>query len=87
MALQQSVNDAIDSIIVQTGNQDRLLIEKLYYECKQDVVSTVLILLDKVDVTPKPARNIFDDMRDILDAKAVVFQNMMEANRKANTST
>lgn len=80
--MAEAVNEAIDSIMTQTGEQDRLYIEKVFYECNHDVVSTVLKILDKDDITPKQTRNMFDDMRDILDAKATVFQNMLESQRR-----
>jgi hypothetical protein len=72
-------SEIIQSISQQTGETDLLYIERVYYECQQNHIDTILKIL-KVNVPPSPAvkkhPTLFDDMRTICDAKDTVFQSI-----------
>ena len=66
----------------QTGIQDLLEVEKVYYSCKGDVTNTILTLM-KLTI-PKErhekeedAKTVFDDFRVILEEKDAIFHNLM----------
>lgn len=68
--------ELITIIKSQTQVTDSIEIERVYYECKGDLASTILKLAN-VDYNKPLAKPItkFDHFRTILDEKATVFQN------------
>jgi hypothetical protein len=79
--------DQADIISKQTGVTDMLLIEKTYYACDSDVAQTILTLMDVVYEKPaKKPRTLFDDIREIVDEKATVYQNMLNHQKHIRPS-
>lgn len=68
--------DVISIIKNQTEVQDEVYIERIYYECKSDLVSTIMKLSNikppEVEVKPK---TVFDDIRKIVDEKENIYHN------------
>lgn len=72
--MDQEIKEIISK---QTGVSDTLLIEKTFFECGSDVGATVLKLLNHEYVErPKPERTYFDEIREILDEKDTIFQDL-----------
>ena len=71
----------IEIISQQTNIKDVLLIEKVYYECDSDVCRTIYKLLNLHEKEEK-AKTVFDDLREICDEKAVIFQNILKSSKK-----
>lgn len=70
--------DKADIISKQTGVTDMLLIEKTFYACDSDVADTILTLMDvNYEKPAKKPRTLFDDIRQIVDEKATVYQDMI----------
>lgn len=69
-------------IAKQTNIEDIILIEKTYYECGGDVGATILKLMNVAyKEKPKPVRTQFDEYREILDEKAMIYQQILEKSR------
>lgn len=77
-------NETYKIISDQTGINDLLHIEKTYYECNGDEVSTILKLMNmslpKTRNTKK-LKTLFDDLREICDEKDTIFQEFLSKNR------
>jgi hypothetical protein len=68
----------------QTGQDDLLIIEKTYFECECDVGETVLKLLNIAFLKKtKAIRTQFDEMREILDEKDTIYQEVIKKNNKS----
>ena len=77
----------IDIIKKQTGITDELIIEKKYYECNNSETDTIIALCNiATPAKSEKSRTLFDEMREIMDDKAYVYQNLMN-NLKKNKST
>lgn len=78
-------NDAVkETIQQQTLVTDEVLIERVYHECKGDVVATIMKLsnvVGKPSTQPSPP-TLFDEMRKILDAKDAMLQSKLAEIRK-----
>jgi hypothetical protein len=75
--------ELFDIISKQTGVNDLLLIEKTYYECNSDNVTTIYKLLEiELPEIKQEKRTIFDDLREICDEKDTIFQEIMKKNRE-----
>jgi len=76
------MDETIQAISSQTGIDDKILIEKTYYECGSDVVATICKLLD-IKTVPrndacKTTPSVFDTIRNICDEKDTIFQELMQ---------
>lgn len=68
----------IDIIKNQTNIEDEIEIQRVFYECKDNLADTIIKLSEiKIDVPVEKRKTIFDDMRLILDEKAYIYQNLM----------
>lgn len=75
-----SAENVFQLISDQTGIDDLLYIERVYYECKQNQIETILKLL-KVETPVTKPRTLFDDLRDICDAKDTIFQEFLAISK------
>jgi hypothetical protein len=61
----------------QTSIIDDLEIERIYYECKENISETIL-KLSLIEYSKKDEhKTMFDEMREILDDKARVYQKII----------
>ena len=69
----------IDIIMAQTGIEDTQQIECILMECKNDISTAILRLLqgDKTKVVIKKEQTVFDEIRVILDEKDAIYHDMM----------
>lgn len=73
----------ISLISAQTGIKDEVLIKRVLCECKNDIASSIIQLLDiqyrveiKSDEEKEPT--VFDQIRGILDEKDRIFHDIMK---------
>jgi hypothetical protein len=74
----------INIISKQSGIDDLLHVERVYYECDGDMIKTILKLMEQPYVMTKEElkpKTIFDDIRSICDEKDTVFQDFLEKNK------
>lgn len=76
--------EIIELISIQTMINDNELIEKIYNSCKEDVIKTICKLMEQennITLVPEyvKKRNVFDDVREILDEKARIYQNLISS--------
>lgn len=77
--MDQSTKDIVSK---QTGIDDMLLIEKVFFECNSDVGSCILTLMDiKFETKPEPISTEFDEYRRILDDKDRIYQQVVEKSK------
>lgn len=74
--------ETIELISSQTMIDNNELIEKTYISCGEDIIKTICTLMEKennVILAPEHTRkrNVFDDVREILDEKARIYQNLI----------
>lgn len=68
--------DVLSIIKNQTSVKDNVYIEKVYYECKSDIIATIMKLSDiKVPQVQDKPKTIFDDIRAIVDEKESIYHN------------
>ena len=69
--------EEIDIISSQTGEDDKLYIERVFMECGSDVSKTIIKILNidtKVEIKEK---TVFDEIRQILNEKDALYFDMM----------
>ena len=74
-------SDIFKMISKQTGVDDLLHIEKIYYECNKDEVATIFKLMGIAMPNIRGEKlvheqTVFDDLRVICDEKDTIFQRM-----------
>lgn len=77
--MQKEIMDLISS---QTMIDDSELIEKVYNSCGGDVIKTICTIMQQENNVTLAAehtrkRNVFDDVREILDEKARIYQKLI----------
>jgi 5,10-methylenetetrahydrofolate reductase len=71
----------IEIIIAQTGINDKLKIERMLLECRNDVSSTILKLMSFQEKQKKVREpTVFDQIRDILNEKDAIYHDVMTKN-------
>ena len=76
----------IQAIVNQTGVTDELEVRRVYFANKKDVTATIVQLLSLSEVPRKTTASHtseFNDIRNILDTKAVHFQQYMQSMKQA----
>lgn len=70
--MDQSIIDIIRS---QTGCEDVDCIERVYIECGEDVVKTIMQLSNVTEAPPRhiPTPSEFDEVRKIVDEKENIY--------------
>lgn len=71
-----------EMIRTQTSVTDNVLIERTYHECKGDIVQTIMKLSNLVSVEKEKTRNMFDELREILDAKDAILQDKIKESKR-----
>jgi hypothetical protein len=67
----------------QTGELDLVTIERIYFECSGDIGATICKIQNiEYQNKPKKPYSKFDEMREILDEKDLIFQNHLQTNKK-----
>lgn len=64
----------------QTSEEDDLVIERIYHECGQDVVKTIMKISNIEEAPPKP-ETLFDKIRKICDDKDTVLQEKIAQSK------
>lgn len=70
-------------IMDQSGHIDPIYVEKVYYECNQDVGETICKLQDlKITAKPKPTQKTqFEEIREVLEEKEKLFRQILEQKK------
>lgn len=70
-------------IASQTGIDDKLVIERTYMECGNDISKTILKLLDLLPPeVPQKEPTDMEMFRQILDEKEAIYRDIVAANKK-----
>lgn len=68
----------IDIIASQTGIDDKLHIERVFMECRNDISSTIIKLMNLIEKKrPVVEPNVFDEIRVILNEKDALYHDIM----------
>lgn len=80
---KSSTCDDYDIIASQTGIDDKLLIERTFMECNNDMTKTILKLLNILppEAPPKEPSDI-DVFRAILDEKDKIYHDIMSRKKQ-----
>lgn len=69
-------------IMDQSGNTDHIYVEKVYYECNQDVGETICRLQNLKTQPVKPTTTTrFDEIREILEEKDRIFSKILDQKK------
>lgn len=69
-------------IMDQTGQTDPIHVEKVFFECNQDVGDTICRLQDlKPVVRQQKTKTQFDNMRKILEEKDKIFREFLDKKK------
>lgn len=72
-----------DIIASQTGVDDKLVIERTYMECGNDISKTILKLLDLLPPeAPQKEPTDMEMFRQILDEKEAIYRDIVAANKQ-----
>lgn len=75
--------EEIDIISSQTGEDDKLYIERVFMECGNDVSKTIIKILNIDTKVEKKENTVFDEIRQILNEKdAIYFDMIAKKNNK-----
>lgn len=75
----------IQTIASQTNIEDLEKIKEVYLNNNQDVISTIMCLMEIEDKTPAPKpRTYIDEMREILSEKEEIYKRVIEERAKKN---
>jgi hypothetical protein len=74
--------ETLSIISSQTGINDLVYIEKIFYECDGDIGTTVCKLQNIPCENKKKRSNNFDEMRMILNEKDMIYDNHMKKIKK-----
>lgn len=83
-----TLTETICLISKQTGLNDLIYIERVYYECDRDEIKTIVKLMDRpyaLTNEEKRPRTMFDDIRQICDEKDTIFQEMLSKQKNKST--
>jgi hypothetical protein len=72
----------IDSIKKQTNVSDDALIEQTYKDCAGDELKAIMKLLNIEERKSSKPPTLFDNIREILDEKDKIYQELGEAMEK-----
>ena len=70
----------IDIISSQTGEDDKLYIERVFMECGNDVSKTIIKILNIDTKVDKKEKTVFDEIRQILNEKDAIYFDMIAKN-------
>lgn len=69
-------------IMDQSGHTDPIYVEKVYFECNQDVGETICKLQNLTPaVVPEKSKTQFDEMRAILEEKDKIFRKFLDQKK------
>lgn len=76
------LTELIDIIKSQTDIDDKLLIERTLMECKEDVATTILKLMNLLPKEIQKEPTDIDIFREILNEKDKIYHDVMEKNKQ-----
>ena len=76
------LTEFIDIIKSQTDIDDKLLIERTLMECKEDVATTILKLMNLLPKEIQKEPTDIDIFREILKEKDKIYHDVMEKNKQ-----